>query len=201
MRQRPVNQRFRIRTLQAGGLFLIAPLLLVNPMFAGGAHEAIEIGGFVAILACVLGRMWSILYVGPRKNRELVTAGPYSMTRNPLYFFSTLGAVGVGLSIGSVIVALLFGLFAYLVLHATAIGESQYLRTLFGQAYDVYARETPMFWPDPSRYREAPDPVFSPAALRSTFLDGLIFLCAFPLIELIEYLQAQGHLPVLLTLF
>lgn len=55
--------------------------------------------------------------------------------------------------------------------------------------------------PKPSLYREPERASFSPQALRRTFLDGLIFLLIFPVIELIEHAQATGHLPVLLTLF
>lgn len=201
MRAQPVNQRLRIRIVQAGGLVSGVMLLLANPLLVGNAHEIIEMLGFGLVLACIAGRMWSILYVGSRKNMELVTSGPYSMTRNPLYFCSTLGAVGIGLIHGSILVAAALGLFAYLVLTATAAREAAYLRTSFGPAYDVYARDTPMFWPDPSRYSDSAEVVFSPRALKQTFLDGLLFLTAFPLLEAIEYLQFDGYLPVLVTLF
>src|SRR5690606_15936156 len=157
--------------------------------------------GFALVLACVGGRMWSILYIGSKKNQELMTSGPYSMTRNPLYFFSTLGAVGVGLIVGSLMVALALGFVVYRVLLATATREAEHLKTLFGATYDSYARDTLMFWPKPSLYRDSPDVVFSPAALKRTFLDGVLFLMAFPLIEAIEHLQVEGYLPILIRLF
>ena len=197
----PVNQRVRIHVVQAGGLVFATLLLLTHPALVGQAHEAIEMAGFGLVLACVAGRMWSILYVGSRKNRTLVTSGPYSMTRNPLYLFSTVGAVGVGLIHGSVVVALALGLFAWLVFTVTATKEAQHLRSLFGPAYDAYARETPMLWPRLSAYRDSPEVMFSPGALRRTFLDGLFFLAAFPAIEAIEHLQATGYLPILASVF
>jgi len=200
VRQQPVNQRIRIRILQAGGLALAISAFLLQPAYLGDAHEVIEMLGFALVLACVGGRMWSILYIGSKKNRELMTFGPYSMTRNPLYFFSTLGAIGIGLIVGSLVLTLALGLTVYLVLNATASRESEHLRTLFGARYDDYARQTPMFWPKPRLYRDSAGVSFSPAALRRTFLDGLIFLMAFPLIELVEHLQLQGYLPVLLRL-
>lgn len=197
----PVNQRTRIHVLQAGGLAFAAVLLLTQPVLLGDAHELIEMAGFVLVLACVAGRMWSILYVGSRKNRELVTSGPYSMTRNPLYLFSTIGAVGIGLIHGSIVVALALGLLSYLVFAVTAAREARYLETIFGPRYCAYAQRTPMFWPKPSLYRDSPEVVFSPDALRRTFLDGLLFLAAFPAIEAIEHLQAAGFLPVFLSVF
>ena len=40
------------------------------------------------ILICILGRTWATLYIGGQKQRELVTKGPYSVVRNPLYLFT-----------------------------------------------------------------------------------------------------------------
>lgn len=201
MRTRPVNQRTRIHVLQAGGVAAAALLLLTQPAMLGDVHELVEAAGFALVLACVAGRMWSILYVGSLKNRVLVTSGPYSMTRNPLYLFSVIGAVGIGLIHGSLIAAALFGFLAYLVLTITAAREAEHLETIFGPAYAAYARRTPMFWPRLSLYSEPAEVAFSPDALRRTFLDGLLFLAVFPVIETIETLQDSGYLPVLFGLF
>ena len=201
MHGQPVNQRIRIRILQAGSLLLAGGLLFAAPGLAGSEHETVEQIGMALVVACILGRMWSILYIGSRKNRDLVTAGPYSMTRNPLYVFSVLGAVGIGLFVGSVVLAAVLGLAAYAVLAATAEREAAHLETLFGQRYRDYARRTPLFWPRPALYRDGQEVTFSPAALRRTFLDGLLFVAAFPVIELIEHLQNAGYLPILLKLY
>jgi protein-S-isoprenylcysteine O-methyltransferase Ste14 len=200
MRSVPVNQKLRIRALQAGGLLVAALMLVVHPALGGDPHEVIELVGVGLVLACIAGRVWSILFIGSRKNSELVTTGPYSMTRNPLYFFSTVGAAGIGLMLGSFVMAGLLALAGYLALGATARREADYLRSLFGAAYDDYARVTPMFWPKPSLYREPEEVNFSPSALRRTVLDGLFFLLVFPVIELIEHAQEAGQLPVLLHL-
>jgi protein-S-isoprenylcysteine O-methyltransferase Ste14 len=200
MRSLPVNQRMRIRALQAGGFPVAALMLFVHPAIDGDPHEVIELAGVGLVLACIAGRMWSILYIGSRKNSDLVTTGPYSMTRNPLYFFSTVGAAGIGLMLGSFVMTGALMLVAWLALGATARREADHLRSLFGAAYDDYARVTPMFWPKPSLYREPAEASFSPSALKRTFLDGLFFLLLFPVIELIEHAQEASHLPVLLNL-
>jgi protein-S-isoprenylcysteine O-methyltransferase Ste14 len=175
-------------------------MLFVHPAIDGDPHEVIELAGVGLVLACIAGRMWSILYIGSRKNSDLVTTGPYSMTRNPLYFFSTVGAAGIGLMLGSFVMTGALMLVAWLALGATARREADHLRALFGAAYDDYARVTPMFWPKPSLYREPAEASFSPSALKRTFLDGLFFLLLFPVIELIEHAQEASHLPVLLNL-
>lgn len=201
MRTAPVNQRLRIRILQLGAVAVAALMLFVRPAIEHDLHETIEMTGIALVLVCIAGRMWSILYIGSRKNAELVTGGPYSMMRNPLYFFSTIGAAGVGLMLGSIIITALLVLGTYLVLGSTARRESEYLRSLFSAEYDDYARTTPMFWPNPRLYHEPAQASFSPQTLRHTFFDGLFFLLVFPIVELIEHAQEAGHLPVLLNLF
>lgn len=47
-----------------------------------------EVLSFVFLLVAALGRVWTSAYISGRKNHELVVNGPYSLTRNPLYFFS-----------------------------------------------------------------------------------------------------------------
>jgi protein-S-isoprenylcysteine O-methyltransferase Ste14 len=193
----PVHQRTRIHVLQAAGVLIAAAILLTQPMITGPIHEFVELTGIALVILCIAGRVWSSLYIGSKKNRELVTAGPYSITRNPLYLFSTIGAVGIGMMFGSVVASVGLGLLAYGVLITTAHREAEDLRTIFGARYEAYARETPLFWPKLSLYRDTEEIAFSPKALRRTFVDGLLFLAAFPIIEAIEHLQADGFLPVL----
>jgi protein-S-isoprenylcysteine O-methyltransferase Ste14 len=201
MRQQPLNQRLRIHLIQAGALLIAAALLLARPVLGGEAHEMIEMTGFALVLVCVAGRMWSILYIGARKNRDLTTLGPYSMTRNPLYLFSTIGAAGVGLIYGSLFVALLLAALSYAAFRITAGKEADHLQVLFGERYAAYAARTPIFWPNPALYRDSGEMAFSPDALRRTFLDGLLFLAIFPAMEVLEHLQATEILPTLFRFF
>lgn len=201
MRSQPLDQKLRIRLIQVAAAAIAAVLLVIEPVLTGQAHEQIELIGIALVLVCIAGRMWSILYIGSRKNRDLTTLGPYSITRNPLYLFSTIGAVGVGLMYGSLIVSSLLGLLSYAAFLVTARKEADHLATLFGQRYEAYAARTPMFWPRLSQYRDTNEMAFSPKALRRTFLDGLLFLAIFPVMETIEYLQANNILPVLFRFF
>jgi hypothetical protein len=166
----------------------------------GLTHEVIELVG-LGLAIVFAGRAWSILYIGSNKNRELITTGPYSIARNPLYLFSTIGAVGIGLMFGSVAAAIGLGLLTYAVFVVTANKEAEYLRTIFGSRYDAYARQTPFFWPKMSRYRDAPEVAFSPQALKRTLTDGVLLLLTFPAIEAIEHLQTDGTLPILMRVF
>jgi protein-S-isoprenylcysteine O-methyltransferase Ste14 len=203
IRVKPADQHKRIHVVQLLSAIAVALLLFSRPGWDQDSlvHEFIEIVGLAFVLACIFGRLWSILYVGGRKNTELVTAGPYSVTRNPLYLFSVIGAIGVGLMFGSILMALLLGTVAYVALIRTAIHEAVYLHDTFGPAYEAYAAATPLFWPNPSLYRDPREVAFVPTALRRTFLDALYFLMLFPLLEGLEYMQTSGYLPSLLHVF
>jgi len=200
---RAFNQRKRLIFVRAAAVLAVLLLFLTKPALSEGSngHETLELFGFCLVLVCVVGRLWSILYVGGRKNDELISMGPFSMTRNPLYFFSTVGAVGTGLMFGSLLAAVALGLASYLVFRFTARKEAEFLLAKFGSAYASYAERTPRFWPNPALYRDQDEWVFSTRALRSTFYDGLYFLALFPLIEMAEHFRASGLLPVFFTLY
>lgn len=197
------DQRKRLVVVQVVAVAAIVLLLFSKPFLSEGSdgHEFMETAGLVLVLACFLGRLWSILYVGGRKNDELIVMGPFSMTRNPLYFFSTVGAVGIGLIFGSVLAAATLGLVSFLVFRFTARKEAEFLADKFGAAYVAYAERTPSFWPNPTLYRDQDQWLFSTSALRSTFRDGLYFLAVFPLIEAVEYFRMAGMLPTFFTVY
>ncbi|KUM24865.1 sodium:proton antiporter [Mesorhizobium loti] len=197
------DQHKRLIVVQVAAVLAIVLLLFSRPYLSEGSsgHELMETVGFGLVLICFLGRLWSILYVGGKKNNELVVSGPFSMTRNPLYFFSTIGAVGIGLMFGSVLAAAALGLASFLVFRFTARREAEYLAGKFGAAYAAYAERTPRFWPNPLIYRDQDQLVFSTSALKSTFWDGLYFLALFPLIETVEYFRVAGMLPTLFTVY
>jgi protein-S-isoprenylcysteine O-methyltransferase Ste14 len=195
------NQKKRIAVLWILTTLFLAAAVFVQPLWRGsGVHEAIEVSGLMLVFFAILGRLWSILYIGPHKNRKLVDIGPYSMTRNPLYFSSLVGIVGVGLMFGSLILTAAMAVAFFAVFHYTALREADYLRSVFGSAYDAYAERTPLLLPNPLLYRGTAQIAFSPAALTTTFLDALFLLALFPIIEGLEYLQDGGYLPTLLTL-
>lgn len=196
------DQKKRLLVVQIISALAIAVLLVSRPAWSevSGVHEALEMTGLGFILVCMFGRLWSILYVGSRKSAELVTTGPYSVTRNPLYLFSTLGIFGVGLVFGSVAVAIVFAGLSYLVFSVTARKEADFLRGRFGSVYSAYEARTPPFWPDFRLYVQPDEVWFSPRVLKRTFFDALYFLAMFPAIEAVEYLQTAGYLPTLFWL-
>lgn len=188
------------------GLFgLAAAALLVTEPYQMGAtayHFWTETPGYVLIVVAIGIRLWCTLYIGSRKNRRLVTAGPYSLARNPLYVGSVIGAVGVGLQTGTLTLAVVFGGLVALVFAVVVRREEAHLAGLFGAEYDAYRARTPRFWPRPSLYRDdGATQEFEIAALWRTARDATPFLAAILLTEAAEALHMMGWLPDLLTLY
>jgi protein-S-isoprenylcysteine O-methyltransferase Ste14 len=191
----PFFQRRRIVGLWIATTTFLILVFLARPLYAGTAlHELFENIGVIFVIAGVLGRLWSTLYIGRRKNRDLIMTGPYSMTRNPLYVSSMLAILGVSLMIGSILITAVFvPIFFFLFTHA-ARRESEYLRSKFGSAYDDYAARTPFFMPNPVLMKLDTEVTFRTSALTIAFRDCLFLLALIPLSELLEFLHNEGYL-------
>ncbi|RWG08198.1 isoprenylcysteine carboxylmethyltransferase family protein [Mesorhizobium sp.] len=163
-------------------------------------HETIEMFGVLLIFLGIVGRLWSTLYIGGRKSSEVVTGGPYSITRNPLYLFSTVAAAGVGAQIGSFSGIILFAVLCAGAFHIVILREERYLKEVLGAPYKAYLARVPRFFPKLSLYQEGDTGSFKPRLLLNTLLDGLAFLVALPAFELIDGAQQSGVLPVWFTL-
>lgn len=164
-------------------------------------HETIELIGLVLIVTCILGRTWSSIYIGGHKSRNLVTDGPYSVTRNPLYLFSILGAAGAGAQLGSIVLAVLTGVIAWLVFYLVVMKEERVLVVRFGNQFRAYLAKVPRFLPKLSLWRDVETLEVRPSIVRWTAIDASVFLVSIPLAEGFEYLHDAGvlvswvHLP------
>lgn len=73
-----------------------------------------------------------------RPSEHLVTSGPFSFTRNPIYLGNTMVTIGIGL-IAESVWFLLFALIAAFATWKLAIeGEERYLEGKFGKKYRDY---------------------------------------------------------------
>jgi protein-S-isoprenylcysteine O-methyltransferase Ste14 len=189
-------QRIRKAALLAAILAAVALMIVGDSRWPSGTtmHEAIEWVGLVLIVICILGRTWSSIYIGGHKVRSLVTLGPYSVTRNPLYLFSVLGAAGAGAQLGSVVLALVSGLIAWLVFRLVVMKEERVLVSRFGNKYRRYLATVPRFLPNPSLWRDADRIEVHPSMVRRTFVDACVLLLAIPMAEGFEYLHEAGAL-------
>ena len=196
------DQRWRIlalRLLAVALVFLVAitdPIWREHPFVFG----VIQLTGAALVVGAVLGRLWSTLYIGGRKNTALITTGAYSITRNPLYFFSTIGSVGIGFGFGSLLLGAGTGVVVGTILYMTARGEAALLRSKFTSRYDLYAARVPLFWPNPAIYHDARESIFLPSSLKRATADSLLFMLVIPIGQLAGLLRQAGLLPSLISL-
>jgi protein-S-isoprenylcysteine O-methyltransferase Ste14 len=195
-------QQVRKRVLWLSLLPLIALFFTVTPLWREGSafEESIEILAFGLIALAVLGRTWCTLYIGGRKKREIVDTGPYSLSRNPLYVFSVVGALGIGMTTGSLGLGLLLAGFTFLVFDRVVRREEGWLAARFGEAYVRYRARTPRWLSPRACWRDAERLEVRPRLVLTTFRDASLMLLALPLVEAVEELHILWHLPALLQL-
>jgi protein-S-isoprenylcysteine O-methyltransferase Ste14 len=87
-----------------------------------------------------LGRNWS-RSVTIKQDHELITTGPYSVARHPIYTGILTGFLGMAIAISQVRGFLAFVLI-FLVFWFKFRMEEKWMRTQFGETYATYARQT-----------------------------------------------------------
>jgi protein-S-isoprenylcysteine O-methyltransferase Ste14 len=163
-------------------------------------HEAIRWIGVGLIFVCISGRTWCSLYIGGRKTAQLVTTGPYSVSRNPLYVFSIIGAAGVGAQLGAVSVSLLAAACAWMVHMLVVKQEERLLLSEHGEVYAKYLAEVPRFLPRFARWKDVAVLEVLPRTVVRTYVDACMFLAAIPVAEGIDILHNAGMLRVFFRL-
>lgn len=181
---------------------LVAFILVCHPyMSADNAlRELMLWTGYVCVMIGAFGRVLSSAYIGGIKNTTVVRQGPFSVVRNPLYVFSFIATVGIGLQSGMIVLlALLAGSYIYYYPKVVA-KEEAYLQHKFGAAYEAYLAEVPRWIPNMKLWVEPEQVETKPKFIRRTLMDAAIFFLPLPCFALIGWLQAHGVLPVWLTL-
>src|SRR5580704_15985945 len=107
-----VPKHWAERRRAAIGLLILAPFAMAA-VFSRPWLDSTSLGGLacttVGWLLFLTGgvfRLWATLHIGGRKGRIVVDDGPYSLTRNPLYFGIFLMTLSVAAFLQSVALAL-----------------------------------------------------------------------------------------------
>lgn len=194
---KPFNQKIRIWALRLVFLGCVPLILMSTSAWADTLvmHPLLKALGALLVIAAILYRFWAILYIGGRKNQMVMQDGPYSMCRHPLYFGTTLGALGFGLLLGSILLSVLLGALALIVLTATATREERFMRSEFGDGYAAYSAQVRnRILPTPANFKTDPEVTFVPRILRTNLADVLGFMAIFPVVEMLESLKSAGYL-------
>jgi protein-S-isoprenylcysteine O-methyltransferase Ste14 len=183
-----------------GWLFLVPTVAVVMfspPLIREGttADLLADIVGF-AIFACGgMLRLWSTLYVGAQKSRAVISEGPYSICRNPLYLGSFLIAMSMAIYLKSITVIAGTMLMALAYAALTIPAEERFLAEKFGEVYRGYRKRTPRLIP---RFRLFHSPEVIPVNVRAlrTEMWRLSYWILLPMVaEILAHLRAHSLWP------
>jgi len=163
--------------------FLCAAVFFV---FARPKPVTLAIGAPISLIGLVI-RAWASGHL--KKNEALAVTGPYAYTRNPLYLGSFIMALGFTVASGTWWLAILFlTLFLGIYLPVMRV-ESATLARLFGEGFDDYAAQVPLFLPRLTPYRVSGETSFNKGLyLRyREYRAALGFACAWGLLLLKAY--------------
>lgn len=187
---------------------LILIVLGIGLLFVGSKWEETPLIGSILFLgACILvgvaslGRLWCTLYISGYKDNTLVMVGPYSLCRNPLYFFSLLGAVGVALATRTITVPLLalvlFSIYYPLVIK----GEELRLSDIHKERFAEYRRTIPAFLPSLAKFEEPAEYNVRPMIFRKNLMDAVWFIWLVGILQVISVLHQANMVPVFFSIY
>lgn len=158
---------------------------------------SLEVLGYLLLVAGVGLRLWSTLYIGSRKSRELIQQGPYSMCRNPLYLGTFAIIMGVALLFDNlVMLAAIVLLFVPIMLLVIRL-EERHLEEIFGQEYCNYRLRVPALWPSLRNYSNPERLEVATRAVTRASIESAAILLVPPLAEITKFLYSNHWLPVL----
>ena len=150
---------YRMYFLRVSILLLIA-LSVTNNDFRAYTLEIttieslqMSILGFVLVVFGSFGRIWASLYIEGNKTKNLITAGPFSMVRNPLYFFSSIMLIGFSLALKAIYLPLALLLIFVLFHVPTIANEEKKLQDIHGEKFKSYVKSTPRLIPNIFKYK------------------------------------------------
>lgn len=161
----------------------------------GFIHEAFDMLGLLMISFCALGRLYTTAYLGGQKNESLMVSGPFSIVRNPLYFFSLIGFTGIAFMTNHIVLIVLVPCI-FLVLYLQLIQrEEDFLKSKFGDEYVEYTQSVPKLWPNISLYT-APDTItVDTRTFKNGAYDAIWWFAAYPLVEFAEFIRELNLIP------
>ena len=189
----------RLNRLRLAGSLAAAPLVVLVALCS--APHGLPAGlltaiGLILLVAGLGLRLWALGCIDGNKKRLLVTWGPYSYVRHPLYTGSLLFLVGFCVLAGSLTAAAISGLI-FLMLYLPAMrAEERLLAEQYGDRWQEFCRGTGALVPKPGRRSPGTGMPFSirrPVREIASLL--ILFLLALGVSRLIHLVRQARHLP------
>lgn len=187
--------RQRLLVSRMFGLGMLSLVVFGSSSWNGASvfDDLLFLAGLVLAVVGFCGRLWCLSYIGGQKKRVLITMGPYSLCRHPLYFFSFVGGMGLALCTEMLSVAGIFAL-AFALYYPWAIrGEEAFLSENF-PGYEEYRKRVPLFFPRFSNFAEG-EGTFCVCRFRHELVAAGGFLLFIGVFELMEALHESSILP------
>ena len=147
--------------------------------------------GFVLVVFGSFGRIWASLYIEGNKTKNLVTSGPFSMVRNPLYFFSLIMLLGFSLALKAIYLPLALLLIFVLFHVPTIANEERKLRKNHGDKFESYTKSTPRLIPNIFKYKR-PDTgekvLVKISRINGVLIEVIGYLFLYTLIDIIYFI-------------
>jgi protein-S-isoprenylcysteine O-methyltransferase Ste14 len=153
------------------------------------------------LLAGAIGRIWCSVHIAGRKNALVVAQGPYSVCRNPLYFFSMFAFMGAGLAFESFTAFAIFAAVFFATHWPTILSEERFLRESFGADYDAYCARVPRFLPKPSLYQAPPTLTVDTHVFTKSLRESGLIPLAFVGGQAVVLAHEAGVLPSFFTMW
>jgi protein-S-isoprenylcysteine O-methyltransferase Ste14 len=176
----------RLRATFATYLALIAATAFVGPVdLPRGLYLLANLLGFILVALACLGRIWCSVFIAGHKDELLVTHGPFAACRHPLYAFSILGALGLGLTSKSPLLCLLVVMVITALVVYAASCEEQFLADAFPEDFKAYVAATPNMWWPRRHMATLPERLdVRPVVYWKAFLDAGSFFLLYALVAL-----------------
>lgn len=147
-------------------LVMAGAILLFPPPYTGAWHHALDVSDALGIALALAGQALRAAVIGYAyivrggKDKKvyadgLVTAGFFSVCRNPLYVGNLLIYAGVLCVLNNPLAYVLAGGFFVFAYVALVAAEETYLQGRFGEGYQRYCAQVNRWWPQWSRLPEA----------------------------------------------
>lgn len=177
----------------------------IGAAYWAAGHPLMEKSLFVVGVALAgfgaAGRAWATSYISGQKLKQLVTTGPYSLCRNPLYFFSTILGIGFGFCTETLTMPAIIALVLAVLYYFQIRTEERQLHAVFGSQYDSYLAKVPRFFPSYRAYTEPEEICISPRLFKNGLFGIAFLLILIGALEFLEGLHESGYLPTFFQIY
>ncbi len=170
-------------------LVCVVIYFVTNPVANSGTflRLLIDIIGYSLVVLGAVGRIYTTAFLGGHKNKNLITEGPFSKVRNPLYVFSIIGVAGIAFLTARPIIIILAPALTIWIYHYLVKREETFLLSEFGEPYQNYLNTVPRFIPNMKLKGSAETIVSNPRLLYIAVMDSFWWFVSIPIMMLVEH--------------